>query len=46
MDTNENPIEKVHAGLSPRIAMVICIGGIIITGLMSGGYHYIYSLVK
>ena len=46
MDTNENPIEKVHAGLSPRIAMVICVSGIIITGLFSGGYHYIYSLLK
>lgn len=46
MDANDNPIEKVHAGLSPRIAMVICIGGIIITGLASGAYQYIYSLVK
>ena len=46
MDANDNPIEKVHAGLSPRIAMVICIGGIIITGLASGAYHYIYSMVK
>lgn len=46
MDANENPIEKVHAGWSPRIAMMICIGGIIITGLASGAYHYIYSLVK
>ena len=46
MDANENPIAKVHAGLSPRIAMVICVAGIIVTGLASGAYHYIYSLVK
>jgi len=46
MDTNENPIEKVKAGWSPRLAMIICIGGIIITGLASGAYNYIYSLVK
>jgi NADH-quinone oxidoreductase subunit N len=46
MDENDNPIEKVQAGLSPKIAMVICIAGIIITGLASGAYQYIYSLVK
>jgi len=46
MDTNEDPIEKVQAGWSPKIAMIICIGGIIITGLVSGAYEYIYSLVK
>jgi len=44
MDANDNPIEKVHAGWSPRIAMIICIAGIIITGLASGAYNYIYSL--
>ncbi len=46
MDENENPIEKVNASLSPKIAMVICVGGIIITGLMSGAYNYIHSLLK
>ena len=46
MDANENPIEKVHASLSPKIAMAICIGGIVITGLVSGAYDYIYSLLK
>jgi NADH-quinone oxidoreductase subunit N len=44
MDTNEQPIEKIKAGWSPKIALVICIGGIIITGLASGAYQYIYSL--
>ncbi len=46
MDANENPIEKVNTSWSPRIAMIICIGGIIITGLASGAYNYIHSLVK
>jgi NADH-quinone oxidoreductase subunit N len=46
MDANDNPIEKVHTGWSPKIAMVICIAGIVITGLASGAYQYIYSLVK
>jgi NADH-quinone oxidoreductase subunit N len=46
MDANYNPIEKVEAGWSPKIAMAICVAGIIITGLASGAYQYIYSLVK
>ncbi|MEQ1797278.1 MAG: NADH-quinone oxidoreductase subunit N, partial [Lacibacter sp.] len=46
MDTNENPIEKVEVSWSPKIAMAICIGGIVVTGLVSGAYEYIFSLVK
>ncbi|HET6993381.1 MAG TPA: NADH-quinone oxidoreductase subunit N [Chitinophagaceae bacterium] len=46
MDDNENPIEKIHPSLSPKIAMLICTGGIVLTGLMSGAYNYIYSLLK
>jgi len=46
MDANDNPIENVKAGWSPKLAMIICIGGIIITGLASGAYQYIHSLVK
>ena len=46
MDPNDNPIEKVETGWSPRLAMIICVGGIIIVGLASGAYNYIYSLVK
>ena len=46
MDANDNPIESVKAGWSPKLAMIICIAGIIITGLTSGAYNYIHSLVK
>ncbi|HLG38355.1 MAG TPA: NADH-quinone oxidoreductase subunit N [Chitinophagaceae bacterium] len=46
MDANENPIEKVNTSRSPRIAMLICVGGIIVTGLFSGAYDYIHSLLK
>lgn len=46
MDANDNPIENVKAGWSPKLAMVICVAGIIITGLASGAYNYIYSLIK
>ncbi|HVT84215.1 MAG TPA: NADH-quinone oxidoreductase subunit N [Chitinophagaceae bacterium] len=46
MDNNDQPIEKVNTSLSPAIAFIICIGGIIVTGITSGAYDYIYSLVK
>ena len=46
MDANENPIEQVKTSWSPRLAMIICVAGIIITGLASGAYQYIHSLVK
>jgi NADH-quinone oxidoreductase subunit N len=44
MDTNENPIEKIHIPLSPRLALLICVTGIVLTGLMSYVYEYIFSL--
>lgn len=46
MDENNNPVEKIKLAWSPKIAMAICIGGIIITGIASGAYQYIYSLIK
>ena len=46
MDTSEYPIERVPASWSPRIAMLICVAGIIATGLMSGAYNYVHGLFK
>ena len=46
MDSNENPIERVHSNWQPKIAMAICVGGILVTGIASGAYNYIHSLVK
>lgn len=46
MEANDQPLEKVHTDWSSKLAMVICVGGIILTGLVSGAYEYIYSLVK
>src|SRR6187549_2577718 len=46
MDANEDPIEQVKTSWSPRLAMIICVTGIIVVGLMSGVYQYIHSLVK
>jgi NADH-quinone oxidoreductase subunit N len=45
MDQTDKPMHRLEIGWSPRLAMVICIGGILVTGLMSGAYEYIYSLV-
>lgn len=45
MDQTESPLEKITFGFSPKLAMVICVGGILITGIASGAYGYIYALV-
>jgi NADH-quinone oxidoreductase subunit N len=44
MDANESPIEKIQSNLAPKIAMAICVGGILVTGIASGAYNYIHSL--
>jgi NADH-quinone oxidoreductase subunit N len=44
MEANENPIGKLPAGFSEKLSFAICIGGIIVTGITSGAYQYIYSL--
>jgi NADH-quinone oxidoreductase subunit N len=44
MDKNEHPIETLSTPLIPRLALYICIGGIIATGLVSYIYDHIYSL--
>ena len=43
MDASDDPMESVNSGWSPKLAMIICVGGIIVTGLASGVYNYIYS---
>lgn len=44
MDKNENPVEKISAGASSNIALLICVAGIVLIGFVSGIYDYIYSL--
>jgi NADH-quinone oxidoreductase subunit N len=44
MDANENPIAKLMIPASPKLALFICVAGIVLTGLMSYVYEYIYSL--
>jgi NADH-quinone oxidoreductase subunit N len=44
MDKQPEPIEKLSIPLMPNIAFVLCLAGILITGLMGWVYDYIYSL--
>lgn len=46
MDHNASPIAKVEIPFSPKIALAICVAGILITGLYSGAYQYIYQLLS
>ena len=44
MDANPHPIGKLKIPLLPNIAFLICVAGIVVTGLMGWVYDYIYSL--
>ena len=44
MEENEQPIQKLSVPGITKLAMYICVAGIIITGLASMVYDYIYSL--
>ena len=44
MDKNESPIEKVIIPIQPKIALFTCIAGILLIGIYSGVYEYIYAL--
>jgi NADH-quinone oxidoreductase subunit N len=44
MDENTNPIEKITVPMVSKIAMYICVVGVIVTGLASVVYDYINSI--
>ena len=44
MDKNEQPMERLTIPVLPKIALFICVGGIIIIGFVGWIYDYIYSL--
>ncbi len=46
INTNENPIEKITSGFPVKIALGICMLGVIATGFYSGIYDYIVSVIK
>ena len=44
MDPNEQPIEKLSVPIMPKLALYICLLGIVVIGIWSNIYEYIYSL--
>ncbi len=44
MDANDQPIEKLSIDTLPKLAMLICVAGIIVVGFVPAIYDYIYSL--
>jgi NADH-quinone oxidoreductase subunit N len=46
MDSNEKPIEPIAIPLMPRLALYVCIGGILVVGLAGWFYNYIFNIVS
>ena len=44
MDSNENPIIRLLTPSSPKLALIICMTGIVLTGFVGYIYEYIYSM--
>ena len=44
MDTNETPIQRIEIHVYPKLALLICVAGVIVTGFVGGCYEYIHSL--
>ena len=44
MDQNDMPIERISIPAYPKLALYVCISGILIPGLFSYFYNYIHSL--
>ena len=45
MDANEHPIERVSIPIMPRLALYVCILGIIAVGVVSWVYEYVHGIV-
>lgn len=45
VDPNESPIEKLEASYPAKLALVICMAGVVLVGFVSYIYDYINSLV-
>jgi NADH-quinone oxidoreductase subunit N len=44
METSTDPIEKLRAGTTFKIVLVICVSGILFSGFFGSLYHYVYLL--
>ncbi len=45
MDSNDNPIQKLDTGFQAGLAFIICVVGVLVTGLFGGCYEYIFSII-
>jgi NADH-quinone oxidoreductase subunit N len=46
MDNSDHPIDNLRISIFPRIAMIVCVSGILLIGPMGWIYDYIYSLSR
>jgi len=46
MDKNDNPIEKIKINPSTKFAMIVCAAAIVLLGVLSWVYDYIFELSK
>ncbi len=46
MDANPSPLARIETPFTPKLALVICLVGILVTGLYSGAYTYIFKLLE
>jgi NADH-quinone oxidoreductase subunit N len=46
MDSNENPVKKLIIPPSPKLGLYICVTGIVLTGVISYVYEYIFFMSK
>lgn len=46
INSNENPVEKIGTSFPVKLALGVCMLGIIATGFYSGIYDYIVSMIK
>jgi NADH-quinone oxidoreductase subunit N len=44
IDANDSPVQKLNVHILPKLAMVICVTGIMLCGVLSWFYEYIYAL--
>jgi NADH-quinone oxidoreductase subunit N len=46
MDSNNQPMDKLQVSAMPKMAMLLCVAGILFSGVAGWIYDYIYSLSK
>lgn len=46
MDKNDNPMPALPVAAMSKAGLIICLAGILLTGMMSGSYEYIFALLS